>query len=129
MFSFGAESKMMLLNFLARLFSSSDILGRYFASNTSDAMIREAISEKKLLCFDYDGYRRIVELHVYGRKSDRNGIMVFQIGGQSSSGRLGWKRMYMKKITNMRVLDETFPGMRPVTGQHSLWDFIYFIVD
>ena len=129
MFSFGAASKMRLLNFLSRLFSFAGILGRYFAPRTRDEMIREAISEKKLLVFDYNGYHRIVESHVYGRKNDKNGILAYQIRGQSSSGGLGWRRMYMKKITNMRVLGETFPGRREVTGLHSSWDFKYFIVD
>lgn len=129
MFSFGAASKMILLKFLIRLVRFAGFLVRHFIPHTMDEMIREAITQKKLLTFDYDGYRRIVESHVYGRKNDRNGILAYQIRGKSSSGKLEWKRMYMKRITNMRVLDETFPGMRPVTGLHSSWDFHYFIVD
>ena len=122
-------SKIKLLNFLLRWFSFVSIIGRYFATNTRDAMIREAISEKKLLVFDYDGFHRIVELHVYGRKDDRNEILAYQVRGQSSTGELGWKRMYMNEITNMRVLGETYPGIRQVNDRHSPWDFIYFIVD
>ena len=97
---------------------------------TRDEMIREAITEKKLLAFDYNDHRRIVEPHVYGRKSDKNGIMAWQIGGQSSKGKLpDWRRMYMNKMTNMKVLDEAFSGMRPVPNEHSPWDLYYLIVD
>ena len=87
-----------------------------------------AIFGKRLLEFDYNGYHRIVEPHVYGRKNNKNGMMVYQIGGQRSTGELGWKRMYMNKITNMKILREIFPGMRE-TYDHSTWDLIYLIVD
>jgi hypothetical protein len=93
-----------------------------------DAMIRQAISVKKLLDFNYDGYHRIAEPHIYGRKDGKDGLLVFQIRGQSSSGKFGWKRMYLNEITNVTVLDETFPGKRPVSGSHSIWDKIYLIV-
>ena len=95
-----------------------------------DEMIRQAINEKKLLGYDYDGYNRIVEPHVYGNKDGEDAILVYQVRGQSSSGGLpNWRRMHMKKITNMMVLDETFPGKREVPNEHSAWDFIYLIVD
>jgi len=55
--------------------------------------------------------------------------MVYQVRGKSSFGVLGWKRMYLEKMTNMRVLRERFPGKRQVTGKHSSWDLIYLIVD
>ena len=120
---------MKLLNFMPWWFSFAGIIGKYFATNTRDVMIREAISEKKLLVFDYDGYHRIAEPHVYGRKDNKNEILVYQIGGKSSTGELKWKRMEMRKIANMRVLNKAFPGIRPSKGRHSPWDFIYHIVD
>ena len=97
--------------------------------HTIDGMIRKAINEKRLLEFYYDGYYRIVEPHVYGNKNEKDGMMTYQVRGKSSSGVLGWKRMYLEKMTNMRVLRERFPGKRRVTGKHSSWDEIYLIVD
>jgi len=114
--------------FLFRLFSFIGFLGRYFVPNPLDKTIRQAINEKRLLEFDYDGFQRIVEPHVYGRKNEEDAILVYQKRGQSSSGILGWKRMKLKGITDMTVLDETFPGIRPVSGRHSTWDVIYLIV-
>lgn len=94
-----------------------------------DLIIRKAINEKKLLDYNYDGHHRIVEPHVYGRKDGEDSILVFQLRGQSSSGGLpNWRRMNLKGITNMTMLDETFPGRRPVSGPHSSFDRTYSIV-
>lgn len=129
MFSFRTASKMMRMRFQSGMLYSAKFLDRLLTPFTMDEMIRWAITEKKSLEFDYDGYPRIVEPHIYGRKNEKNGILAYQTRGQSSDGELGWKRMHMKKITNMRVLGETFPGIRPVSGWHSSWDLIYLIVD
>ena len=129
MFSFRAVPKLKL-NFPSGMFLFVGVSDRPCIQRTRDEMIREAVTEKKLLAFDYNDHRRIIEPHVYGRKNDRNGIMAYQIGGQSSKGELpGWRRMYMNKMTNMKVLDEAFSGMRPVPNEHSSWDLIYLIVD
>ncbi|WP_371504280.1 hypothetical protein [Nitrosopumilus adriaticus] len=77
----------------------------------------------------YDGYSRIVEIHVYGKKNGKDGIMVYQIRGKSSTGKLGWKRMHLEKIVHLRVLREKFPGRRMTSDRHSSWDDTYFTVD
>ena len=129
MFSFRAMPELKL-SFQSGACLCAGVPDRSCIQRTRDEMIREAITEKKLLAFDYNDHRRIVEPHVYGRKNNKNGIMAWQIGGQSSSGKLpGWRRMYMNKMTNMKVLDEAFSGMRPVPNEHSPWDLIYLIVD
>ena len=120
---------MKLQKFLSRLFWLACFPVRHCIHRNMDEMIREAMSERRLMSFDYDSYHRIVEPHVYGRKSDQNGMLVFQTGGQSSTGNLDWKRMYMKKMTNMKVLDKTFLGKREVSGRHVPWDIFYYIVD
>ena len=129
MFRFGAESKMMRMRFQSGMLYSAKFLDRLLTPFTMDEMIRWAITEKKLLGLDYDGYHRIIETHVYGRKNDLNGILAYQIEGHSSDGELGWKRLHMYKMANMRVLDETFPGKREVPNEHSKWDLKYLIVD
>jgi len=129
MFGFRTAPKMMGMRFQSGMLYSAKFLDRLLTPFTTDEMIRWAITEKKSLEFDYDGYPRIVEPHVYGRKNEKNGILVYQLRGQSSDGELGWKRMHMKKMANMRVLDETFPGKRQVPNRYSSWDLIYLIVD
>jgi len=118
-----------LRDFLSRVFACIRCLGRHYTPLTMDEMIKEAINEKRLLEFDYMGFHRIIEPHVYGSKFEKDGMMTYQVKGQSSSGVLGWKRMYLEKVTDMGILDEKFTGKRPVPGKHSSWDVIYLIVD
>ena len=120
---------MKLQKFLSRLFWLACFPIRHCIHRNMDEMIREAMSERRLMSFDYDGFHRIAEPHVYGRKNDGNGILAKQTGGESSQEELGWRRMYLRDMTNMKVLDETFPGKRETTGMHSSWDICYFIVD
>lgn len=119
----------MKLKLQYKMIGFAGILGSDSIQRTMDEMFREAMSEKKLVSFDYDGFHRIAELHVYGRKSDKNGVLAYQIGGQSSSGELGWKIMYVNKITNMKILDETCQGKRETTGMHTSWEIRYFVID
>ena len=84
------------------------------------AVIREAINNKKLLEFDHDGFHRIVEPHVYGSKSGKDVILAYQVRGSSSSGNIpNWRRMVLNKISNMRILNEEFDGLRETHGGHS----------
>ena len=94
-----------------------------------DWHFRMAITEKRLVAFDYDGHYRIVESHVYGTYKGKTGILAYQLWGESSDGELGWKRMHLNKITNMTVLDKTFPGRREVPNHHAKWDIVYLLVD
>jgi len=128
MFGFKGASKMSL-RIISKLFWLACFPIRHCIHRNMDEMIREAMSERKLLAFDYDDKHRIVEPHVYGRKDDRNGILAKQTGGESSQKVLGWRRMYLRGITNMKVMDETFPGKIETTGEHSKWDIYYYIVD
>lgn len=87
-----------------------------------------AIGQKRLLYFFYNGYLRIVEPHIHGRKNCRDGILAYQVGGGSSSGGHGWRRMYLDRISGLRMLDLTFPGKRESIGRHSYWDLVYSTV-
>lgn len=95
-----------------------------------DDIIKTAIFEKKLLEFTYDGLQRIAEPHVYGVKDGKYELLVYQIRGQSRSGGLpNWRRVELRKISNMRILDESFPGSRPtLSGKHSNFDTTIAIV-
>ena len=44
-------------------------------------MITKAISEKKIVEFDYNGHHRIAEPHVYGILKNEETILIFQTGG------------------------------------------------
>ena len=88
--------KIDLKNLLARLLDFMHIPERNMP-RTKDKMVKKAIGEKRLVELVYDGYHRTVELHVYGIKNERDGIMTYQIRGKSSTGVLGWKRMHLER--------------------------------
>lgn len=79
--------------------------------NTS--VIRTAIANRNLLEFTYHGYQRIAEPHVYGIKDGRRQILVYQIGGLTSTGRVpDWRLIGLEEISGLRVKRETFAGPR-----------------
>jgi len=95
-----------------------------------DDLIKTAITNKQLLEFDYHSHHRITEPHKYGEKDSKYAILVYQIRGGSSSGGIPeWRRMFLNEISNMKILDETFPGKRPnSSGKHSSFDRTILIV-
>jgi hypothetical protein len=80
--------------------------------------------------FEYDSYHRVAEPHVYGVNGGVEQLLVYQIGGQSSSGALPeWRRMDVHRIVDFQVLERAFVGPRPTpSGRHSSWDITYEIV-
>lgn len=78
-----------------------------------DTIIKNAIRNKNLLEFDYDGGGRIVEPHCYGMTTKGNqGLRAFQVSGYSSSGKMGWKLFDMSKARLVKTLDRSFANPR-----------------
>ncbi len=76
--------------------------------------ICNAIRNRNLIEFNYDGEIRIVEPHCYGETTAGNeGLRAFQVDGFSSKGKMGWKMYNMSKAEDLNVLDETFDSPRP----------------
>lgn len=97
--------------------------------DTIEGKFSKAIKEKRKVEVVYDGHKRILEIHVFAKKNGKKGILGFQTKGYSSKGKLGWKRMYLEKMTSVRVLRERFPGSRVTSDNHQAWDEFYDIVD
>jgi len=93
-------------------------------------LIETAISEKKIIEFDYHGHHRVAEPHIYGILGGKDDILVFQIEGGSSSGGLPeWRRMHLNEISNLTITDRTFAGSRPnPSGKRSSFDTILAVV-
>ncbi len=78
-------------------------------------IICQAIKQRKLLKFIYDGGERVVEPYAYGY-NNRNSLKLraYQVEGYSSSGKPeGWKLFSVEKIKNIEILDEEFSTIRP----------------
>jgi len=91
-----------------------------------DKLIREAIGEKHLLQFVYQGKKRVVEPHDYGIYKGSVKLLAYQVGG-SSSGRIpNWRWIEVDQIADIELLSRTFTGGRPTpTGQHHQWEVLY----
>jgi hypothetical protein len=91
-----------------------------------DGKVRTAIADTRLLRLRYLDRERIVEPHDYGEHNGTVKLLVWQIGG-ASSGRLpNWRSFDVQKISEIEILDRTFPGGRPTaSGQHQKWDRLY----
>ena len=77
-------------------------------------LIINAIQNRRLLEFTYNQHLRIVEPHTFGVFSNGNEILVsYQIDGTSDSGRVpDWRPFTFSKIQDLKILNETFSGVR-----------------
>ena len=79
------------------------------------SLVCQAIRERRVLRFHYDGGTRDVEPHCHGSgKEDQELLIGYQVSGFSRSGeRFGWKTFRMDEVRALTVKDESFPGPRP----------------
>jgi len=77
--------------------------------------IIDAINNRNVITFDYDGCQRIVEPHTVGvSTTGKDSLSTFQIGGQSNTIAIpDWGRFSLNKIQNLNVLGDLFQGVRP----------------
>ena len=96
-------------------------------SEEIDQLVRQAIAEKRLVTFSLDGCDRLAEPHDFGLIDGTRRLFFYQVGGASRSGRpLGWRWAVLEKISDLRILDDHFPGSRPVpSGRHQRWDVLF----
>ncbi|MCK4731896.1 MAG: hypothetical protein KAT65_05495 [Methanophagales archaeon] len=96
-----------------------------------EELIERAIREKKLVHFDYHGFNRIAEPHVYGITNRIKQFLGYQVDGGSSRGGIpDWRRFDLHEIKNLQVLEKTFPGKRPFpSGKHSHWGYQIAVVE
>ena len=90
-------------------------------------MIRNSISNRNLIEFSYHGYPRVAEPHVYGIKNGKRQILVYQVGGLTSSGKVpDWRRINLDEIVGLKVAaNQTFAGPRDnKSTDYDDWDTI-----
>jgi hypothetical protein len=89
-----------------------------------DQLLRTAITSKRLIQFDYEDYLRIAEPHDYGEIGGEKQLLIYQIGGESRSGRIpDWRLMRIASMKHLRILNKTFAGGRAIpSGKHKKWD-------
>lgn len=89
-------------------------------------MILDAIHQKRLLSFFFDGNARIAEPHDYGIQNGKVRILVFQVAGGSSGPIPGWRWIDLMRMSQLELLTQTFEGNRIApTGNHHKWDILF----
>ena len=93
-------------------------------SSPMDRLLRRAIASRRLIQFEYEEYLRIAEPHDYGAIGGEQQLLVYQIGGESRSGKLpDWRLMRVAAMKKPRILRNGFAGGRSVpSGRHKKWD-------
>jgi hypothetical protein len=79
-----------------------------------NSIICEAIEKKRLLQFNYDDLARIVEPHLFGRKtSGKDALSAYMVDGYTESDRKPYWRSYsIDKMEFLVILDDTFEAAR-----------------
>ncbi len=91
-----------------------------------DELLRVAIQEKRLVQLIYRHRPRIVEPHDYGIQKGSIKMLAYQVGDPSSGPLPNWRWMEVELISEIRLLNRTFPGGRPSpSGKHHQWDQLF----
>jgi hypothetical protein len=95
-----------------------------------DQLLRDAIEQKRLIAFSYKDKSRIVEPHDYGVHKGSIKLFGYQVAGMSSEPLPNWRWVLVDSISELTLLNRTFPGRRPsASGKHHKWDRIFVRVD
>jgi hypothetical protein len=90
-----------------------------------DELIRTAMRERRLVEFWLHGLRRVGEPHVYGIHRGVRQLLLYQVAGETRSGGLpDWRRADLPEVSQLRILDEKFPGARLAMSRHRGWDVV-----
>ena len=84
-----------------------------------DELLREAIEQKRLIRFTYKGMLRIVEPHDYGIHEGSVKLFGYQVAGVSSEPLPNWRWALVTSISDLNLLNRTFPGRRHGFGKTS----------
>ncbi len=78
-------------------------------------LVCQAISQRRVVSFAYDGGTRVVEPHCHGISTAGNEVLRgFQVAGYSGSGNpIGWRLFQVSKIAGWHQTADTFIANRP----------------
>lgn len=87
---------------------------------TARELLRQALTERRVVQFKYHGFERRVEPHALGLVTDgRPALLGWQVsGGSASEPPPGWRTFLLGEIEALRLLRKTFaprPDYRPET--------------
>ncbi|MCW5829636.1 MAG: WYL domain-containing protein [Deltaproteobacteria bacterium] len=80
-----------------------------------NSLITDAVRERRVLTFTYDGFERQVEPYTYGKlTTGYEGLRAFQTGGGSRSGNQPmWRLFHVNRIRGLALTEDRFTNPRP----------------
>jgi hypothetical protein len=95
-----------------------------------NAELWSAIHDRKLVRLRYKDKERVVEPHDYGIHHGVPKLLAFQLVDSSSAKPPNWRWLETDLITDLQVLEQTFPGGRSTpSGSHHSWDRLFIRVE
>jgi hypothetical protein len=92
-------------------------------------LLCKAIEQARMIRLIYHHKERILEPHDHGILNGSVQLLGYQIDGSSSRPLPNWLLMKADEITDLTLLDQTFPGGRPTSsGNHIRWDQLFIRV-
>ncbi len=92
-------------------------------------LLWNAIEQRRLIRLRYKNRERIVEPHDYGIHKGLAKLLGYQVAGSSSHKLPNWRWMEEELISEIELLNRTFPGRRPTpSGKHHKWDKLFIRV-
>jgi hypothetical protein len=94
-----------------------------------DPLLVEAIENRRMIRLIYHHKNRILEPHDHGILNGSVQLLGYQVAGSSSRPLPNWIQMNVYEITELELLEQTFPGGRPnASGKHRKWDKLFIRV-
>jgi hypothetical protein len=94
-----------------------------------DPLLMEAIENTRMIRLTYHRKNCILEPHDHGILNGSVQLLGYQVAGSSSRPLPNWILMKASEISDLELLDQTFPGGRPVaSGKHRKWDKLFIRV-
>jgi hypothetical protein len=88
-----------------------------------------AIDSSRMIQLAYRGRNRLVEPHDHGIRAGSVQLLSWQVAGSSSRPLPNWLLTKVDEMTDLVLLDQTFPGGRPsASGKHIQWDVLFIRV-
>ena len=91
-----------------------------------DPMLMEAIENRRMIRLNYHRKNRMLEPHYHGILNGSVQLLGYQVAGSSNRPLPKWIQIKVNEITDLELLDQTFPGGRAnVSGKHRKWDKLF----
>lgn len=100
------------------------------AEQKINPLLWTAIEQKRLVRLRYKNRERVVEPHDYGIHKGSIKLFAYQVGGSSSQKLPNWRWIEQDLISDVQLLDQTFPGGRGAeSSKHHVWDRLFIRVE